>query len=159
MPRGGCSRSLQNFYSCRWRTLHPTLRVPVLYKISTLVDTKRKASFPFRSRSLQNFYSCRSFQKKEPITVPVLYKISTLVDFTFFFVRKKVPVLYKISTLVDRRGAKPPRIVPVLYKISTLVDVKTMRRELGGSPFFTKFTLLDVDGCAGARAGCCPSLQ
>ena len=54
--------------------------VPVLYKISTLVDNA--------------VWSSTS-------TVPVLYKISTLVDLQVNRNQPTVPVLYKISTLVD----------------------------------------------------------
>ena len=53
------SRSLQNFYSCRFLGVESDAEVPVLYKISTLVD---RASVVGR------------------LAVPVLYKISTLVD-------------------------------------------------------------------------------
>ena len=38
----------------------PRIFVPVLYKISTLVDFLRRLVGQRRSRSLQNFYSCRS---------------------------------------------------------------------------------------------------
>ena len=106
----------------------PSSDVPVLYKISTLVDFLRAA-----------------FGK----IVPVLYKISTLVDFTFFLSKKKssrslqnfyccrcalrlfllraVPVLYKISTVVDDVARRRRQIVPVLYKISTVVDISQGR--------------------------------
>ena len=76
------SRSLQNFYSCRYDAEAVADAVPVLYKISTLVDIAKR---------------CRS------ALVPVLYKISTLVDRVFPLFYFLVPVLYKISTLVDAR--------------------------------------------------------
>ena len=138
------SRSLQNFYSCRFGGRAPSKSVPVLYKISTLVDRWIRWVRQPRSRSLQNFYSCRyvcwCLYTQD---VPVLYKISTLVDIgsssTFnsgsrslqnfyscrsevWAARGKVPVLYKISTLVDLVASMAQRQVPVLYKISTLVD-------------------------------------
>ena len=42
------SRSLQNFYSCRWRAARTADYVPVLYKISTLVDQDVDVMFPGR---------------------------------------------------------------------------------------------------------------
>ena len=97
-------------------------RVPVLYKISTLVDRERRVDLVEGSRSLQNFYSCRWARLCRPRSVPVLYKISTLVDLRAGLRFRAVPVLYKISTLVDRMLTTSARRVPVLYKISTLVD-------------------------------------
>ena len=95
-------------------------RVPVLYKISTLVDAIAFTSSLFCSRSLQNFYSCRFRRSRHAPRVPVLYKISTLVDYAEELAKKKVPVLYKISTLVD--------------------SITKMTRSV--FPFFTKFLLL-----------------
>ena len=124
------SRSLQNFYSCRYSA------------------SSRSASG--RSRSLQNFYSCRLSFRRMTMLVPVLYKISTLVDLALSVFRRRVPVLYKISTLVDvrsfffgrlfpfftkflllqiTRAAITSASVPVLYKISTLVDPAITRRS------------------------------
>ena len=96
--------------------------VPVLYKISTVVDSvdedltaersrslqnfyccryARCAEDARRSRSLQNFYCCRSEAAHPAYPVPVLYKISTVVDHFLFPCVFRVPVLYKISTVVD----------------------------------------------------------
>ena len=76
--------------------------VPVLYKISTVVDILLKRLHILRSRSLQNFYCCRSPRSRScSISVPVLYKISTVVDMSSCGVSAAVPVLYKISTVVD----------------------------------------------------------
>ena len=118
------SRSLQNFYCCRFR---------------------KSGSADERSRSLQNFYCCRSeTQSARAPHVPVLYKISTVVDLRAPPGVRAVPVLYKISTVVDRGetlwfrvgsrslqnfyccrygGVKVSGEVPVLYKISTVVDI------------------------------------
>ena len=128
-------------------------KVPVLYKISTLVDSSVSAQSWSGSRSLQNFYSCRCLISLGMVPgsrslqnfyscrshfffrsefVPVLYKISTLVDRRRRAAHELVPVLYKISTLVDSRSNFSARIVPVLYKISTLVDSgRKIRRKLG----------------------------
>ena len=117
--------------------------VPVLYKISTVVD-----SLAFSSAH----------------AVPVLYKISTVVDLCGESSGSQVPVLYKISTVVDARASLNTHTrVPVLYKISTVVDDKRLSNEAASSrslqnfyccrfsllrgakpafPFFTKFLLL-----------------
>ena len=117
------SRSLQNFYSCRFL---PVLRcavfpfftkflllqiaastcwsrqVPVLYKISTLVDS---------------FFLVRKNQ------VPVLYKISTLVDLPYARRwRARFPFFTKFLLLQIAARRRCEKGVPVLYKISTLVD-------------------------------------
>ena len=40
-------------------SLNDAAQVPVLYKISTVVDFNCTTVHPFCSRSLQNFYCCR----------------------------------------------------------------------------------------------------
>ena len=74
------SRSLQNFYCCRYEVADVRAHVPVLYKISTVVDAARRSAAAH---------------------VPVLYKISTVVDSASSSRLRTVPVLYKISTVVD----------------------------------------------------------
>ena len=93
--------------------------VPVLYKISTLVDASR-----------YNPASC----------VPVLYKISTLVDRGRDSAgAERVPVLYKISTVVDVPNGRKAAAVPVLYKISTLVDLTAAATFARGSRSLQNF--------------------
>ena len=96
-------------------------RVPVLYKISTVVDR----DIVFRIA-----------------VVPVLYKISTVVDFRKGEDGDGVPVLYKISTVVDRaeknERAHSSRSLQNFYCCRSFQVVNKTK----GFPFFTKFLLL-----------------
>ena len=157
------SRSLQNFYSCRWscrcaRTAR-SRSLQNFYSCRLLRDGRAYLG----SRSLQNFYSCRYQFFPTVYHVPVLYKISTLVDRCSLTSRTSVPVLYKISTLVDFtpillllsssrslqnfyscRCGQPATAARSSRSLQNFYSCRSKRARRAGFafPFFTKFLLL-----------------
>ena len=128
------------------------INVPVLYKISTVVDSSNAFMSAMRSRSLQNFYCCR-------LNFIDLRSSRSRSLQNFYCCRSQgqgeaiagFPFFTKFLLLQIWRALCPPPPVPVLYKISTVVDI-TAPRAPRQFPFFTKFLLLQMQILPGFAA-------